>query len=691
MKAKTLIPFIVILAVLGGLIALRTSQKETVSMRDQAGLESVTPEGLDAAKVQRIELYASATPDEKVDLKREGDGWVITSLYNAPAKTDVVDTFLEKLEGIQGEPRDTADTDERLAEYQLKDDEAFRVHAYTSESETPELELLFGKAPDFRTVFFRKAGDSKVYLETANLRQEAGVSGEDMTAAPKADRWLNKEIVALDDKKITKLAYTMPDKNWVLERRELPAAEPAPPAEGEAPPAEPVEPKYEWAMTAGGIPDGTVLQTGIDRIMGRLRTYQSNTFADPAKKAELGLDNPPFKLTISMEEGEDITFVGSRPDKSAMGVGYLMREGAQPELIYELSRFNFEYVFLKAADLYTLPALALDKTAIDRVELNHATGGRAVLAKTDGKWAVVEPALGVEADQTKIEALLNSVASLAMQDYAETAIASFEHSVTVHAGGTTRTIQAGGKSPVIDGNYVSIDGDPRTYAINTSDYDAIFFDPSSLFAVDAVAFGPDEFLGVHFGQEGKIVAVDREGEGWKVAVDSGTPFAADTARVDSMIDILDRLAMDGIYTGAMTPDWTPFVTVSVRAQDGRSHLLNVGPADGDMHPVKLDGREILFKMSKDSANLLQYHFNSLQVQPEPVAPAAEAAAPAEAPAADAAPAEAMTLGVAPVEAAPVEIAPVDAAPVEVVTETPAEAPAAEAAPAEVPVEVVIGN
>jgi hypothetical protein len=687
MKAKTLIPFIVVLAVLGGLIALRTSQKETVSMRDQAGLESVTPEGLDAATVQRIELYASATPDQKVDLKREGEGWVIASLYNAPAKTDVVDAFLKKLAGIQGEPRDTADTDERLAAYQLKDDEAFRVRAYTSDSETPEVELLFGKAPDFRTVFFRKAGDAKVYLETANLRQEAGVSGDDMSAAPKPDRWINKEIVALDDKKITKLAYTMPDKNWVLERRELPAEDPAP-AEGEAEgaPAEPAEPKYEWAMAAGGIPDATVLQTGIDRIMGRLRAYQANTFADPAKKAELGLDNPPFKLTISMQEGEDITFVGSRPDTSATGVGYLMREGAQPELIYELSRFNFEYVFLKAADLYTLPGVTLDKTAIDRVELNHAQGGRSVLAKADGKWTVVEPALGVKAEQTKIDALLNSVASLAMQDYAETAVASFEHSVTVHAGGTTRTLQAGGKSPVMDGYYVTMDGDPRTYAINTSDYEAVFFDPSTLFAVDAVTFGPDEFLGVHFGKDGKIVAVDREGEGWNVTVDGGTPFPGDTARIESMIDVLDRLPMDGLYTGAMTADWTPFLTISVRAQDGRSHLLNIGPADGDIHPVKLDGRDILFKMTKDSANLLQFHFDNVQQQPKPPAPAETAATPAETPAPEAAPADAMTPETAPAADAPVEIAPV-----EVVTETPAEAPAAEAAPAEAPVEVIIGE
>ncbi|MBI1321464.1 MAG: DUF4340 domain-containing protein [Candidatus Hydrogenedens sp.] len=651
MKAKTLIPFVVVLAVLGGLIALRVSQKEEVSMRDQAGLERVVPDSISSDSVKRIELYAGGTPDDKVELKRSGDAWVVTSLHNAPAKQEIIDTFLEKLEGIQGEPRDKADTDERLAEYQLKDDEAFRVRAFTSdEGDEPALDLLFGKAPTVKTVFFRKAGESQVYVESANLRQEAGVSGDDMTVAPKPDRWLDKEIIKLDDTKITKLAYTMPDKSWVLERQEIPAEEPAAdtPEEGEATPPAPAEPKYEWKATSGGIEGEAVLQTGIDRIMGRLRSYQASTVADPEKKAEYGLDNPPFKLVVSREDGDDVTFLGARPDTSSQGVGHIMQEGADPEIIYEVSRFNFEYVFLKASDLYTLPALELDKTAINKLEINHATGGRAVLEKQGDQWAVTEPATGIEMDQTKVDGLLNAVASLKMQDYADNAPAAFDSSITVYAGDTTRTVKADGQSPVIDGRYVQLDGDPRTYAINGFDYDAIFIDPGSLYNLDAIAFGVDDISSVQMQHEGKSVNLERGDEGWTVSVDGGAGFPGEEGRVKRLTDALDQLSMDGIYAGSLTPEWEPFMTLAVKAADGRAHTLNVGPADGEIHPVRLDGRETMFKVTTDTANLLKYHFNSVQYQPEPEAPAEaapaadaaqeapaaeEAAAPAEAPAA----------------------------------------------------------
>jgi len=627
MKLKTLIPFVVVLAILGGLIVLRMSQRQDVTMREQIGIEALTPEDLSADSIDRIELYAGPSPEEKVELSRGDDGWIVASHYDAPVKEDVIDGFLDKLTDIKGEPRATADDEEELATYNLKDDEAFYVRAFTGDGDEPVVELLFGKAPNFNSVFVRRAGENQVYLEANDLRREAGVNGDDMSIEPQPGKWLDKEVLALPKEEITRLALTLPDRSITLEKREIPAEAPEAPAEGEgAAPAPPAEPEFEWVAAEGGLPDAELKETGVDRILGRLAALNASDVADPAQKAEYGLEDPQFKLVVSRSEGDDVTLLGGRQDSS--GSGYVMLADADKEIVYELSQFNFEYVFLKAGDLYDLPQLDFTKAGMNRIELTHADGGRAVVVKDDNEWIAAAPTAGVEVKTTAIDEMLNAIAGLRMQDYTEEPLGEVQHAITIEEGASSRTIQTGGKSPVVDGYYVTLSGDPKTYVINTVQYEKIFIRPGELFELSALSFDQDDFTGMRMRMDGKEVALDKRGETWMVSVDGGATYEAEEGRLNRMLEALDGLVFSG-FSDASAADWEPFITMSIRGQDGASHLINVGPAEGDVHTVKWDGQDQLYTFTTDTANLLQYHFNTIQYTPDPAPETAEEAPTAE--------------------------------------------------------------
>jgi len=84
MKIKTLIPFVVILALLAGLVIWqKTNQAPPAPLATQIGLATLAPEGLNADDIVRIELFAGSEPEEKVVLEEQADKWQITSAFNA--------------------------------------------------------------------------------------------------------------------------------------------------------------------------------------------------------------------------------------------------------------------------------------------------------------------------------------------------------------------------------------------------------------------------------------------------------------------------------------------------------------------------------------------------------------------------------------------------------------------------------
>lgn len=689
MKVKTLIPFVVILAVLAGLVVWqKMNAKPEVPIATQIGLESLVPDGLQKDAIKRIEMYAGDKEDQKVVLERDGDNWKITTLFNAPGNKETIDKFVGDLLGLKGEPRAKADSDERLKSFALTDKEAFHVRAFKAEEENPAMEVLFGKSADFKTVFLRKAGGDRVFVESTNLRRDAGVSDTGEGVAPKQEKWLKTKLLEMDDKAVTKVALKYPDKELVITREEV-KKEPAPKegeaeGEGEAAPAPAPEVTYKWNLSQGGF-NGTINEQEVKTLLTRFANVTVTNASDPARKTELGFDQPGFSATITKDNGEEVVLLGSK-DKAA-GDTYMQLVGSQPDLVYQISKFNFEQIFLQGGKLFSLPEWTADKAALRNIAIAGPQGTMA-LAFVDNAWKVTEPALNLEVQKTAVDNLVGAMASLKPVDYADAGkdVGAFDTTVTATLeDGSTRTLQIGQPSQAIDGRYVKFDNGEAVLAVSRTDAEKLMPPVRDLFVLSVLEFDAEKVQQIHMsGQGADLVLTRGEGSSQWNGTFNGAVIAPDPAKVDELIFSLNDFQVDNFLLDRPVESVQAASTAVVTLADGTETTIKISAAANGQHELTVSGMPYVFTASTaNMTGIVDKVAAFAQMVPPPPAPAEGEAAPAAPAAAPVAPAEAPAVVVPP---ATVEVAPVAppaapapaAAPAEPVVVMPAPAPAAEA-------------
>jgi hypothetical protein len=600
MKLKTLLPLIIILVLLAAIALLRDSGSKTPTIIEQTRLETLAPEELKARDMARIELFAGAKPDEKVILERDGDRWRVASHFNAPVAADAIETYLDNMLGLKGEFRATADTDDQLAPYSLTQDEAFHVQAFTAEATEPGIDILFGKAPDFRSVFMRKAGDNRVFIEAVNLRKEAGLFGDDLAQAPTADKWLDKDIVKIDKEQVAKIALTTPDTHIAFEKQAKEVPPPDPPAEEDAveltpPPAPIIE--HEWILTAGGPGGDAFKQIGLDSLLQKLVAFTATTVVDPGKLEDWGLDAPAFKAVISTEGQEDIILEGGRPDPS--GSGYLRLAGAKEEVVYEVSKYNFEGLFPKGSDLFDLPKLALND--ISRVEIRQPEG-RVVLEKDGAEWDIVEPVVDLNPQKTAITTLTSSLGNWQPAGFADpdANTGKFDKVLTISAGDGTHTLALGGDAASIDGVYARIDGNATTLIVNRTDVTKFLLKPRDLFELRAMDFHENDITGIDVSHEDASFSLAKEDGAWALRLGEDL-FDADEAAVGELLSILSGLQADG-FRAEPLETWQPRTSIALKADTREIATLSMMPDNDDRYLMRIGDKATDLEMSREDAD-----------------------------------------------------------------------------------------
>lgn len=598
MKVKTLIPFVVILVVLAGIVVWqKINVKPQAPIATQIGLETLVPEGLQKDSIKRLEMYAGEKPEEKVVLERDGETWRIASLYNAPGSVETIDKFVESLLGLKGEPRATGDTDEKLAGFALTDKEAFHIQAFKADEKTPVVDVLFGKSADFRTVFLRKAGDNRVFVEAANLRRDAGVSdsGEE-GAVPKQEKWLQTKLLELEDKAITKLALNYPDKHLVLTREEVPV-EPAPQegeGEGEAAPLPKPEPTYKWVLSEGGF-SNEINEQEVKTLLTRFASLTVTNVADPARKAELGFEQPLFSLTISREEGDDVVLLGGQ-DKPG-GDTYIQRVGAEPELIYQISKYTFEQIFLQGSKLFTLPEWTLDKAALRNIQVAGPQGTMA-LAYSEDAWKVVEPQMNLEVQKTALDNLVSAVASLKPVDYADAGkdLGAFDTTITATLdGGATRTLLIGQPSLNLDGRYVKFDNNDAVLVLSRSDVEKLMPPVRDLFVLSVLDFDAEKVKGLHaIGEGADLVLARADGSTQWTGTFNNAEIAPDPAKVDELLFSINDFQVDNFLLDRAVDSVQAASTVTLTLEDGTETVIKVSAENNGVFELVISGLPYVF-------------------------------------------------------------------------------------------------
>ena len=691
MKPKSLVPLVIILAVLAGLVVWKKSSVPETTIEQQVGLVTLLPDGIGKNDIAKLDLYAGVAPDKKLTLAYDsaGDKWLLPSHFNSAVKKDTIDKYLDSIVKIKGEPRATAATESELELYNLSDAKAFHVQGYKKDSEEPYFHLLVGKSPGYNSVFIRKAGSNEVFVEETNLRQQAGIYSDESRPGPMGPEtkepvpepgmWLDKTIVKMDIEKMNKVALTLPDKSLVFERHEKP--QPAPPApepgtEGATPPApaEPAKPEYEWTVASGG-PGVPMKDNGPKSMTQKLSFLEASDVVDPAKKAEWGLEPPAYVAVVSCEGQPDVRLEGGRPDPN--GDGYVTVAGSPGGAVYKMSKFIFEQVFPKGTDVFDLPGLTMAKETIEKIDITQPDGAASVV-KDGESFRIVKPVAALEPQRTTAETLAQTLANWKPADYADAAADLGEptRTITVSGGGQTHTIKLYGPSKHIGGTYARLDDGANVLVMSSMDTGKIFVKPSDLYVRTLLDIDDMDISEIDVNGAGGAYSLAQGEDGaWTVAA-GGAPEVADNTAAESLAGEVSVLQAEDILFGRTSVEGAT-ETVTVKMKDGTQHVITVGPEKDGKHEVKISGKDQVFVVSAESKKGLFPPVDTLKkpVPPAP-APAPETPAPAaEAPAA-AAPAE---ITVTPAPAAPAAEAPAPDPAVNVPAVEAATAPPADAA------------
>lgn len=642
MKLKTLVPFILVLVLLIGLVAWKKANvAPPAPIATQVGLKALAPEGLEKDAVARIEMYSGTAPEDKVVLERNGESWKITTLFDAPVNMETLDTFLDKAIGLAGEPRAKENSEAQLAEYSLKDDEAFHLQLFKSGAESPAMHVLVGKSPDFRTVFVRKDGDNQVFVESTNLRREAGVSdsGEDTT--PKPTKWLQTTLLEQNKDIVNRIALQYPDKEIVFEKREVVVETPeTTEGEGEATPVEP-EKKFEWVIASGGFAE-TFTEPELQTLLGKFAMLAVTNVVDPEKKAEWGFDPPLYKLTLSRDDGDDIVLLGGQVKPA--GDSYIQLEGVDPALIYQIAKYNFEAVFPQGSKLFSLPQWTVEKEAISRIEIQRPDG-RIVLVKEGEAWRVTEPAITLELQKTTIDSLLAAASSLKPVDYVDTGqdAGAFDTTITiVTADETARTLHLGQPSKHVDGQYAKFDDSEKVLVLSRTDMEKINPPVRNLFTLSLLDFDMETVERIAVSHDGTELSLERSADKWQRTV-NGKSAEALLNDVEEFVYALNAFQVDNFLL-QLTPDSVQAASTITVNQTGQEPILLQlsAPSDG-IYQAVISGMPYVFSVKTDEISRIVEDMQPLLNIPEETAETTDAvAATEEAPASIAMPAAAAT-------------------------------------------------
>ena len=621
---KMMVILVVVLVVLVALVFMKQAKKaERPSIIEQAKFEKLIPENLKVDNIVRVELYTGAKTDEKVVLKKDGDKWRVSSHFNSPAKKETVEDYLDKVVKLQGEMRAEVPTDDALADYNLKDDQAFHLDIFTSAEGEPALKLLVGKSPNYQLTFVRKAGERKIYDGGVNFRQEAGIYGDDASKAPGPDRWLDKDILKVEKDKITRLAYEMPDKKLIFERKEkeVPQEQPSGNAdegakegakEGEQ---QPKKKEYEWVLVQGGTGEKHK-ETGLQNLLGRFANLTASSIVDPAKKADWGLESPAFKLTISREGESDVVLEAGRPNPAQNG--YIRVASNSEDIVYELSKYTFEQIFPKGQDLFDLPTLNLDKDKIQQVTIEQPEG-KVVVQKEGNDWKVVEPVIDLNVQMTTLNTLASALASWKAADYADNDVnvGEFNKTITFKAGEETHTFKLAETARSIDGIYATLDDKPMRLVMNRIDANKMLLKPRDVYELKILDFATDKVTSLEI-KEGDVAQTLKKGEGgdWILVAQDGKETQLVNANVGELLNSLSGLQGEDIRPDLDWKSFSPTYTMRINITDTEPLDFSIGQGPGDKIVATVPRRKAIVQIAQDRWEQIKNAINKAR-EPKP--------------------------------------------------------------------------
>lgn len=524
-QMKKLVPLAIAFAILvGAAVVVKLCRGPAQDIGEEAGVVALPSGPFSATDAARVEIDAAAPApapaakpedakkpggDDKVVLVRDGESWRIDSYYGAPADAEKVRGFLDKVKDLGGELRsqDAA----VLADYGLGADQAVHVRVLAP-ADKLLLHVLAGKRGKHNTSFVRRDGENTVYEVNVNVRNEVGVFGDDAKTPLPQNHWLDRVVCKLEKDRIRKIALKWPERTLTLEKRALPEKKEGDKKAGDKPAGDSAPPKMEWQAV-----DGTMgldyKSTATEGLLSALSRWDATDVADPSKAAELRIgDASPWRCEVTFEDGRALVArgaIGADPGDRVVAVS------TRDKVLYKLSSWQFERVFSRGDQLFTIPAPAIEKDKLKRIATRDAAGERAYEKGADGKWKLVAPDTGHPLQSGGADEIVTALTTMKPADVvvegdaAARGLEPAERTVTVTTDdGKSRLVKLGKTGKAAEGPYAVLDPEkPLVTVVAKHAVDSLFPEWTKL--VEARVFP-----GVN---EGDVVEITLRGTGSDVA------------------------------------------------------------------------------------------------------------------------------------------------------------------------------
>ncbi len=163
------------------------------------------------AAITPSQLEIRGSDDDVLTLVKQGGEWRVDELGGFPADGQKVDDLLEELKQLTVR-RPVVSSGRYHAAFKVSEDEyEARVRLWEESVDEPEVDLIVGSSPNFRSGHVRLAGEDAVY-------EVRGLSPYDVR--PDSANWIDKNLVDTDETRVVGLTLTNESGSFELEKQE---------------------------------------------------------------------------------------------------------------------------------------------------------------------------------------------------------------------------------------------------------------------------------------------------------------------------------------------------------------------------------------------------------------------------------------------------------------------------------------
>lgn len=287
--------FLILIAVLAVLVIIYVVQQFATGKKSLSETEQIIYPGLDSTAVKYVKVFKRDYPDSGAVFARQDTGWIVTSHFNAPAKSADIWKLISDIKALTGEVRSSSS--ELLSEFDLTDSLALNI-ILLDESSSVIAHMLVGKglAGSGRSSFIRKNGDNTVYKANENFLSRFSLwDAKPYTRIP-ISRIVDLKMASIAVDSMRSLQLMTKGKAYLFERQQQSDGDSTTP------------PQYSWVQIEPT--KGKVLEDrDISGIANRLCSMSGTDLFGSDNPAAFGLGKPQYQANVMFKGGGKISFI----------------------------------------------------------------------------------------------------------------------------------------------------------------------------------------------------------------------------------------------------------------------------------------------------------------------------------------------------------------------------------------------